>query len=201
MTHEFARRITAFLLKKNKITKSDVEVCTYGYSILLGEIFQTLLLIIMGVFFHRLRETIIFIIVFVSVRRHAGGYHASTRINCIITTILMNVIAIFSPKLMEYLDKQTIDMIMIALLIVDATTIIVLAPISLVFKSKLPNSDSINKRNTAIFTCIYAVLAVGLSSYLPEITIILVTTLTEIMILLIIELIHQKLPNGVAKRA
>lgn len=104
MTHEFARRITAFLLKKNKITKSDVEVCTYGYSILLGEIFQTLLLIIMGVFFHRLRETIIFIIVFVSVRRHAGGYHASTRINCIITTILMTVAADFCLTLTDAVE-------------------------------------------------------------------------------------------------
>lgn len=88
MCHKLACMITDFLLCKNTIKKEDAEIYQYGYDLLIYTVLQILLLCILGTLFGQKFSTIVYIVVFVSLRQYVGGYHASTRLGCTMVTVI-----------------------------------------------------------------------------------------------------------------
>lgn len=199
MTHKISKGITAFLLRKNKITEADFEVCEYGYSIIIGETFQTIILILIGLFLNRIWETITYLLVFISVRRHAGGFHASKRIYCVILTTILYLIAIFLTDFLLGLSKENIKMIITVLIVISTALIIAFAPVSVPWKSKLPNSDAINKRRAAIYSIIYSIIAIAAFNYLSNISMIISLAFAEILLMIIVELTYRRMPFRAAR--
>lgn len=76
------RKIIAFFLKQQAIDPDDVDVYEYGLYILLSDIIDFGITFLLALVFGQLVQTLLYYVAFISLRRCAGGYHASTRLRC-----------------------------------------------------------------------------------------------------------------------
>ena len=91
MSEKISGIITDFLLRKNVIKEEEKEIYYYGYETLIYSIWQMLLLLVLGMIMNRIVSTVIFLMVFVSMRKYTGGYHAETRMGCTFMTVVCYV--------------------------------------------------------------------------------------------------------------
>ena len=78
MSKKISYMIADFLVQKNVVQKEKIEIYQYGYEALFFCIEETAMLIAIGFFLHSWIQTLVFIIVFVSLRQYTGGYHAKS---------------------------------------------------------------------------------------------------------------------------
>ena len=77
-----SRIIADFLFKKGAISEEHKEICAYGYEVVLFNLFNALLIVVLGILFHRLVDSMIFFFIFAVLRQYTGGYHAKNTIMC-----------------------------------------------------------------------------------------------------------------------
>lgn len=97
-------RIADFLYKHNIIKKEDIEICRYGYEVLFFNIMNMAIIIILGSALDKLLYSLIFFIIFASIRQCCGGYHSKSTIIC--TFVYVGIyIAIMFLATTEYTEK------------------------------------------------------------------------------------------------
>ncbi|WP_353093125.1 accessory gene regulator B family protein [Tissierella praeacuta] len=100
MTDYICKSILKELNSKNIIKEDDMEVYYYGLQLLIATLFKCLGILIIAAFTGIVKETVVFIIFFSSLRIQAGGYHAKTVLNCFIGTIILISISIILVKIL-----------------------------------------------------------------------------------------------------
>ncbi|MCM1508374.1 MAG: accessory gene regulator B family protein [Ruminococcus flavefaciens] len=91
MLHKISRIITNFLISKEIIGKDEAEIYTYGYETLLSGIIDLFITIVLGFVFKRLFASIVYFVMFVTVRMYTGGYHADSYLKCKILFIIITI--------------------------------------------------------------------------------------------------------------
>lgn len=193
MIIRISRNMVTFFLRQNVIKEDEYEFYCYGYSVLLGQIAQTIMLLILGVILSKITETIMFVVVFTTVRRYVGGYHASTRIRCICLTTIVYFLALFGPEVIKKIDKSTYDSIFLLLLMFNFFGIVMTSPIPVAKKSILPGSISVNRRKSIFFVILYGTIEICFLLCTIKQSGIITIILTEIFVLIMIEAQRQKL--------
>lgn len=79
-----ARMIVNFMIKQNAISSNPeyVDFYTYGVEITISSILNIVLVVMIGLLIHAFLESLIFLLVFISVRTFIGGYHADSYFRC-----------------------------------------------------------------------------------------------------------------------
>lgn len=77
-----AGRIVACLQRGEETTEEQTEVLVYGYTLLLENLYKTLILIAVACLTHTIRETCIIIGSFAALRSCAGGIHCKGSLGC-----------------------------------------------------------------------------------------------------------------------
>lgn len=80
--------LTDYLVHKGKIAIDKSCIYQYGFQIGLEVSLNTLISILIAVFFHMEWETLIFFIVFTVLRSYAGGLHMETYLGCMICSCM-----------------------------------------------------------------------------------------------------------------
>ncbi len=88
-------------LVENGANSDDHEIYTYGAECMLNELFSDILLILTALIFHKTFEMILWMLFFTPLRIHLGGMHASSHLKCILSSILLSYLCIFSYPLVE----------------------------------------------------------------------------------------------------
>ncbi len=88
------------LLENNLIKEEDTEVYYYGLELLFATIIKIIGIMIIAIIVGIVKETIVFILFFSSLRIQAGGYHAKTILNCFIGTLLLILTSIMLVKIL-----------------------------------------------------------------------------------------------------
>lgn len=101
-----SERITDYLVRKGEISKEEVKIYHYGFTVAIDTVVDMVVLFIIGILMKHLIATIIFILVFTTVRIYTGGYHARTRIACIGIT---GMSLIFNIVVSEFISKAGIS--------------------------------------------------------------------------------------------
>lgn len=83
-------------LVENGASSDDYEIYSYGTECMLNELFSDILLIITALVFHKTFEMILWMLFFTPLRIHLGGMHASSHLKCILSSILLSYLCIFS---------------------------------------------------------------------------------------------------------
>ena len=65
--------------------KGSQEICAYGIEITLSTIVNYVLLIVIGMVLKNIIATVIFAMVFMTIRHYIGGYHCTTYLRCNLT--------------------------------------------------------------------------------------------------------------------
>ncbi len=77
-----AGKIVACLQRGEETTEEQTEVLVYGYTLLLENLYKTLILIAIACLTHTIRETCIIIGSFAALRSCAGGIHCKGSLGC-----------------------------------------------------------------------------------------------------------------------
>ncbi len=96
MEHLMACSFANYLCKRHIIRPDYYEVYVYGTELVLSFIITTALVLIAGLVIGEVMNSMIFLAVFILLRRFTGGYHANTYLKCKIISISTFFIAQFS---------------------------------------------------------------------------------------------------------
>lgn len=154
MLRRFVDGIICLLYRNQIIEKEDIEVCSYGLELCLNNIVTVLLLFLIGFFLGAVKFTIIFTVVFISLKRYTGGFHCNTYGKCLVFTVSVYLLVIVPPMILS----KEIQLIMGIVFLIYSTMYIYLS--NPVVSSSRPKSikqiQECNKRknNALIFILI-----------------------------------------------
>lgn len=86
-------RITDYLVDGKNIPDSEREIIRYGVEGILNNLLGIFIALTVGIFCDCVFESFIFWIFFWILRKHAGGFHAKTKIRCLIMSVVLLFIA------------------------------------------------------------------------------------------------------------
>ncbi len=84
-----AEKVADSLYRKDYISEEEKEIYSYGYEILIDNIGKTFLLLMVGAIIHQFVATLVFVVVFTTLRSCCGGYHASKTWQCNLLTVIL----------------------------------------------------------------------------------------------------------------
>ena len=179
-----AEKVADSLYRKDYISEEEKEIYSYGYEILIDNIGKTFLLLMVGAIIHQLVATLIFVVVFTTLRSCCGGYHASKAWQCNLLTVVlwgMVIAGTYTEAVMKKCETLTI-----AIAVVSELVIYQCAPVEHQNK-KLTNEKKVRNRRCALgLGMIYGNLIVLLTFSLTRLAIALALTVLEVVILMII---------------
>ena len=179
-----AETVAESLYQKDYISEEEKEIYSYGYEILIDNIGKTFLLLMVGAIIHQLVATLIFVVVFTTLRSCCGGYHASKAWQCNLLTVIlwgMVIAGTYTEAVMKKCETLTI-----AIAVVSELLIYQCAPVEHQNK-KLTNEKKVRNRRCALgLGMIYGILILLLTFSLTKLAIALALTVLEVVILMII---------------
>lgn len=78
-------------------TKEGEEILEYGMQLVVEQIFKTVVLLVLALAIGRVKDYLIFLVVFSFVRANAGGKHCMTNLGCTSTMLLLVAASLFLP--------------------------------------------------------------------------------------------------------
>lgn len=109
MIEECARRITFFFVSKKYINSENQEIYSYGFEILLSSICSIVFILVLGIILHKLPQAIWFLLIYSSIRKFSGGYHANSHFSCTFMfgiSFIIGVIAMESGFLYSFVSHS-----------------------------------------------------------------------------------------------
>lgn len=184
MSEKFSSMIANFLLCHNIIQEEDREIYQYGYETLLYSIGQTFVLLLLGGMLGKWIESVVFIIVFATLRRCTGGYHANTRFGC----MLMTVIAYMTVLLLQEIPVRisTVQVIFLFFLLFYLLVFITYAPVEHENKPLTDRQRKRYKKQGSGLSILYLFVAVLTFKELSPIAFTIILTMAMTALLMII---------------
>lgn len=194
MILNLSKLIAGKLVKQNVVSLADVGVYEYGLYMLFFKILYLIVFLIIGVLLNMTAETIILVLVYSSLRKFAGGYHANTEKKCLWITVITMIGMLLSTKLFYYVSN---DRLLLFLLVCAVVISILLAPVQTLNK-KLDSVEIKHYKRSAIVavtiitTCIVFMRAFEVIYYIPAIIGVISESVTLIIGRILIKDIHDK---------
>ena len=124
MLKELSNKITKKLVDINIIEAADSELYEYGFWQGGVLFFNFLTVVLLGILFNMLLESMIFLVFYGVLRTIAGGYHARTQNTCYILSIILMMVVLIMLKTFHW---NTI--LCCILTILSISVIFILAPV------------------------------------------------------------------------
>ncbi|MCB8569027.1 accessory gene regulator B family protein [Faecalibacillus faecis] len=94
-------KITLFLIKREIISNSDIDIFNYGIFVILYNMFLIFNILIIGLFFYKFSFALQFLLFWTPYRIFIGGSHCSTPLRCWIFFDLYFIFAIFLSAVLD----------------------------------------------------------------------------------------------------
>ena len=102
MISELSKRISLFLCRKRIIDYNDIEIYKYGFETICSTLLGFIITIIIGTIFQMFSLSIIYYIMFVTIRQFTGGYHAKSYFKCNLTFSVVTMLVFSFTKIAVY---------------------------------------------------------------------------------------------------
>lgn len=99
MVHRLSKMIANFLLHKNVISETEIDIYIYGYETIILGIIDFFIVLTVGLIFNQFITMLTFFTMFISVRLYTGGYHANTVLKCKAVFISICISLVFLSEL------------------------------------------------------------------------------------------------------
>nr|WP_329975152.1 accessory gene regulator B family protein [Ruminococcus bromii] len=86
-------KVARILCEDEKHT-DNYELYEYAIYILLSSAFHIATVIVLGLVFNLLTESLVFYLSFIAIRKFAGGYHAKTPVRCYMFSIILYIVSL-----------------------------------------------------------------------------------------------------------
>ena len=159
----------------------------YGINVFVNDTTNFIIVIILGTLFHESFLTVLFLVLFSSLRVHCGGYHAKTKRKC------MSIFVLFYLADIAFTIFKPVSVVTgICLAFVSGVFIVYVSPI---IHPDNPLTDEEFKKNkmiTVILTICYFILTLVTYQSKPSICYLISAVLISTAILSAVELIKRK---------
>lgn len=135
MLNRIASKITVKMIRQGIFTEEMYDIYVYGFQLVLSFLLSVAVMLLIGVASNRVLNTILFLVVFVTLRSFTGGYHANTYGVCFLVTISVFVATLL---LSEYIDINWLSYFL--LIIVGLPILYIWAPVEH-YNKPLDNDD------------------------------------------------------------
>lgn len=98
---KMAHNIVEWMIKTKTIRYQEKNVYQYGMEILISTIVNGVILLLLGYLFGKFVQTVVFIGVFIWVKKYIGGYHAPTYRKCILSFSFIYLIVLVGQKIFD----------------------------------------------------------------------------------------------------
>lgn len=164
----------------SKVINKEIEVYQYGMEIIISSIIDFTLLLIMGVIFNSLLESIVYYFSFAYIRKYSGGLHMDTYISCIITHNII-FLGLILTKHINY-----VNILMYVVLIVLAGIFYKLAPIKNKNKPLLEYEIEKYRNKACLIYAFYLMLAIIIQGQIGS-TILYVLLVVNLLMIVCIQ--------------
>ena len=125
MFYKIAEKITDKYARENLFKEEDKEIYVFGLNQMITYITNMFTILILGIIFGEVFESIVYTVTFMLLRTYAGGYHAPTPRKCYLVTIIALLLTLSIIKWFEMSD-----VICLIIIIISGMIILFLAPVS-----------------------------------------------------------------------
>lgn len=160
MFHSISERIIAYAVKNNTLDKDKTEEYIYGLEITLSVLASYLSVIIIGFLMGMLWQSALFLFIFVTVRRFAGGFHFSSQIACYLSMCIMCPLVLL---IIKYSENNII--LYSTIMTISTLILLTLSPVPAVEKPLDEKEKIIYGRISRIITIVIAVMYAVLCSF------------------------------------
>lgn len=168
MFHGISERIIAYAVKIDALDKDKTEEYIYGLELSLSVFAIYLSVIIIGIIMGMLWQSVLFLLLFVTVRRFAGGFHFKSQMVCYLFTCVVCAAALLVIK-----HSENNIVIFSAAMSVSTFLLLVLSPIPAIEKPLDDKEKLVYGRITrvllAVIVCAYAILCFFNNVYVAKI--------------------------------
>lgn len=144
MMDKYYKKLSSFLINNCNINEDDGELYEYAAKVLFQEVISIITTILLGAFLGMLKECLFFIFTFLVLRKFTGGLHAKKFIFCLISSVCLIVVALFTIK---YLEKASLQASFLCIEVASIIVICLLSPVTNIHKP-------ISKKEKIIYKCI-----------------------------------------------
>jgi accessory gene regulator B len=183
MITSVAQSMASYLFKNKIIDGKKLDIYIYGFEVILSNTLNILIAVVLGIIFSQIIEVIIFLAVFILLRRYCGGYHAETYLKCNIA-FAINIFALM--MILKFADTLPffIHLIIVA---VSVLTVIVLAPIENKHKLLTDDEKKSHKSKAIILVAIISVIVLIFLNISEYYSVIIDLALLSVAVSMIIE--------------
>lgn len=159
----FSTFLTGYLIKNSSVREKDRAIYQYGIEIGLSIVGTFCSILAMALIFKNMKETLLFFVSFIALRRYSGGYHASTPFRCYLMSIgLYGIFCLICKTRMLSWDYLSLVSMLFSIMVVWKC-----API--IHKNRrVCESDSIRYQRLSRYVCLIECGVVMLGSVFLE---------------------------------
>lgn len=184
-------KVLDYLVKKDTIPNDEDELAhyKYGIEITISSFLNIILVTLLGVVLSKINMSVIFLILFISIRQLTGGYHANSYFKCNITMCVSYSVCILITMIL----KNHFTMFWaVAHIILSSLIIILFCPVS--NKNKPIKTESRNKYKIAslIISDFFSALGYVIYNVNKEVGLFIITTIILINALVIISKFSER---------
>lgn len=191
MISHISEQMLQYLLKSRVINDSDEEkeYYRYGIEITISSLLNIILIIVIGIIFRNVFESIIFLSFFMLIRQFTGGYHADTYFKCNLS-VCISFISVLIMYHSTY-EKITISL-SVYISILCVAIILFLCPIENVNKPIPKYKRNFFKYVSAILGIVYGIIGTVLISLSIKYGVLILYTLVLVTALIIAAIIKDR---------
>lgn len=196
MLEGYSYKLARYFIGKGKVDKKEEEIYAYGFEVLMSSVFSIICSLIIGVVLKKGVEAAIFLFVYCSIRKEAGGYHADTNIKCTLTFLSVFT---FIMIVYEKVSRNTSDLVLITLILLSDLCIVLFAPVGTIENPIPIHREKKMKKKAILLASIYSIIFTYIM-FFKEIYMDYAIIGTIAIIWLSILLISGKFKNYLARR-
>lgn len=100
MIHKIAERIVSKQIAKECLSTDERNKYIYAYEVLVNQVINIAVAVTLATILHECKAVLLFLCIYIPLRKYAGGFHAKSNERCIIYSTLIIVLVIFCNRLM-----------------------------------------------------------------------------------------------------
>lgn len=118
-----------FFVSNDFIKNEDKEIYKYALNIILSSLIHIATVMILGLCFNLLIESLVYYFAFIIIRKFAGGYHAKTPSKCYVFSLIAMISVLWLIKIFLFFHCGIIRQIIILIGLICVFIICVIAPL------------------------------------------------------------------------
>jgi len=155
MIARLSKRMASFFVRNEVIKSEDEEVYEYGLQLLLSTVFNGIIAFILAIISGTVLQCTCYLVVFILLRKSAGGFHAKTHFGCcFILAVALSLFILF----IKFVPNEVYGIVAAIVVTFSVVIILMFAPLEHENKPISDRDKNRLRKNSIIYAVLFAIL-------------------------------------------